>query len=210
MDFSQILNYIPYGREGGWIMPFIYLFAVLATAVFLERLWFLKKKNVVPDDLMERLRPLLSEKKWDSVLEFLKPGKSSLERIAYVIISNRDKPIDLLKDLVEDAGRREREILEKGMGVVSLTVSISPLLGLLGTVSGMIKVFNAISRQAIGNPERLAGGISEALLTTFAGLTVAIIALIMWNFLNARVKKFTRDLEDYAVEIITEINSEEQ
>ncbi len=202
MHISSLLTYIPYGKEGGWVMPIIYFFSVLSTAVFLERLWFLRKKNVIPPDLKERIFPLLEREKWDEVATILSPGKTAMERIATSIIRLRSKSKEIIKEIVEDAGKREREKLERGLSIISITVSISPLLGLLGTVSGMIKVFSSISQQAIGNPEKLAAGISEALLTTFAGLTAAIIALLMWNYLTAKVKRFTRELEEFSTELL--------
>ncbi len=205
MDYSKILELIPYGKEGGWVMPFIYFFAVVATAVFLERLWFLRRKKLLSWDLMNRLNPLIKDGRWKDIEVLLEPLSTPAERIAHVIVKNRDDPPEMLKELVEDAGKRERDILEKGIGLISLTVSISPLLGLLGTVSGMIKVFRAISQQAIGNPERLASGISEALLTTFAGLTTAIIALLMWSYLMARVKKITGELEDFSIQLLQKV-----
>ncbi len=186
-------------------MPFIYLFAVGATAVFLERLWFLRRKNIMPGDLTDRVSPLVEGEKWSELLEIFKPARTSLERVSGIIIENRLKPIDVLKEVVETAGKKEKDILRRGIGFISLTVSISPLLGLLGTVSGMIKVFSAISHQNIGNPEKLAAGISEALLTTFAGLTVAILALLMWSYLNSRVNRYLRELEEYSVELIQRI-----
>ncbi len=205
MHVSEILKYIPYASEGGWIMPIIYLFSLISTAIFFERLWFLRRKRIIPPDLADRILPLIEEEKWEELEKILKPEKSAFERIISVIITNRKKSLDVLKEMVESSGRKERENLERGLGFISLTVSISPLLGLLGTVSGMIKVFAAISHQAIGNPEKLAGGISEALLTTFAGLTAAIVALLMLNFLNSKVKRFSRELEDYSVQIIEKI-----
>ncbi len=203
MNLSHLLTYIPYGKEGGWVMPVIYFFSILSTAVFIERLWFLRRRNIIPKDLKERIFPLIQKEKWDEVATILSPGKTAMERIALMIINMRNKSGSIAKEIIEDAGKREREKLERGLGIISLTVSISPLLGLLGTVSGMIKVFSSISQEAaLGNPEKLAAGISEALLTTFAGLTAAIIALLMWNLISAKVKRFTRELEEFTLQLL--------
>jgi len=202
---TTILYSLPYVKEGGWLVAIIYLFSLLATAVFIERVWILRKKNILSYDLWNRIKGLLDEKKWHDIEKILASGKTPMEKLAFTVIINRDSDIDILKELVEDQGKIEREKLERGFGFLSLTISVSPLLGLLGTVSGMIRVFSTISQESLGNPKVLASGISEALLTTFTGLSVAIITLIFYSYLSSKAKSLSRDLESFSLKLMDTI-----
>jgi len=108
----------------------------------------------------------------------------------------------LVKEAVEERGSREATILEKNVGILSTIANLTPLLGLLGTVSGMIKTFNAISVQGIGNPAPLAGGIAEALITTATGLCVAIPALVCYRILKDKASGLIFEMEENSIKLV--------
>ena len=108
----------------------------------------------------------------------------------------------LVKEAIEEMGGREGVILEKHVGILSTIANLTPLLGLLGTVSGMIKTFNVISLQGVGNPALLAGGISEALITTATGLSVAIPTLVCYRILKDKAEALIFEMEENSLKII--------
>jgi biopolymer transport protein ExbB len=117
-------------------------------------------------------------------------------------IRNSTHGREAVKDAVEGIGRQEAAKLERYVGVVGTIAAISPLLGLLGTVTGMIKAFNVISTHGVGNPSSLAGGISEALITTAAGLIVAIPAYVMYRYLMSKVDRIILSMEKYSLHLV--------
>jgi biopolymer transport protein ExbB len=108
----------------------------------------------------------------------------------------------LVKEGIEEMGAREAVTLERHVGALATISNLTPLLGLLGTVSGMIKTFNVISVQGVGNPAPLAGGIAEALITTASGLCVAIPTLVCHRVLKDRVEKLIFEMEDHSMKFI--------
>ncbi len=128
--------------------------------------------------------------------------KSPLEQVLAAALINRNQPRAVMKEAIEEEGRQIVHGLEYFLGALATIAAISPLLGLLGTVVGMIDVFAAIVTAGVGNPGVLAGGISKALITTAAGLSVAIPALIFHEILSSRVDQLILDMEDKAVQMV--------
>ncbi len=165
-------------KAGGWLMAPIILCAILAMGIALERFWTLQRKRVIPEDLTSRVWSWVEKDALDQrQIQALHQG-SPLGQILAAGLINRDRDRVIMKDSVEDTGRHVVHELERYLDTLGTVAAITPLLGLLGTVIGMVKVFTAITTHGVGDPTVLAGGIAEALVGTGAGLTVAIGAVI--------------------------------
>ncbi|MEJ2142464.1 MAG: MotA/TolQ/ExbB proton channel family protein [Gammaproteobacteria bacterium] len=189
-------------QAGGLIMLPILLCSVLALAIVIERFWSLQSKKVNPPHLVSQVWQWhKSDDLSDEHIQSL--GNSSpLGKILAVGLVNRQHPRDIMKESIEEAGRQIVLELERFLNTLGTIASITPLLGLLGTVIGMIKVFAAITTHGVGNPAVLAGGISEALITTAAGLSVAIPSLIFYRYFRGKVDELVLEMEDEALKIV--------
>jgi biopolymer transport protein ExbB len=176
---------------------------VVAAAAFLWRVVAIRRAVVLPRGLVVELEELIKQQRFDDVLTTCRKNEHiSVARVAEagVVLRGRARPV--IKERLEEVGRREAAELERGAEVVGTVASISPLLGLLGTVWGMIQTFEVIQVQGPGVIGSLAGGISQALVTTMAGLSVAIPAVVAHRWLLARVDDLTLDLEDAALQML--------
>src|SRR5262245_6921961 len=174
-------------QAGGWLMVPIVACSVIAVGIVLERLWTLQRKRVLPKGVASEVWEWVKHNQLDSKHIQTLHDSSPLGEVLAAGLVNRHAPRDELKEAIEDAGRHAVHGLERYLSPLGTIAAISPLLGLLGTVSGMIRAFTAITTQGVGNPTVLAGGISEALVTTAAGLAVAIPSLIAYRYLRNRV-----------------------
>ena len=188
--------------SGGWLMVPIILCSVISVAIIIERLWTLKKDNVAPADLVVDIEHLLEQHQiTEDRLEELEHS-SYLGRIlvAGLCVSNQT-PAEIRRS-IEEAGRHVVHEPEKYLNALGTIAAITPLLGLLGTVIGMIKVFAAITAVGVGNPQILAGGISEALITTAAGLSVGIPSLMFHRYFKGKINELTVDMEQHALRLL--------
>ena len=176
--------------------------SVLAVAIMLERLWTLQEKRVLPRDLTREIWEWVSSNQLNH--EHLQGlhDSSPLGEILAVGLTNRHRNREIMKERIEDTGRHVVHDLEKYLNSLGTIAAITPLLGLLGTVVGMVNVFEAITSQGVGNPAVLAGGISEALITTAAGLVVAIPSLIGYRYLRGRVDALVVRMEKEAITLV--------
>lgn len=189
-------------KAGGLLMAPIILCAILAMGIMLERFWTLQQKRVLPDDLTSKVWSWVKENSLDHrQIQILHQG-SPLGQILAAGLINRDRERVIMKDSIEDTGRHVVHELERYLDSLGTVAAITPLLGLLGTVIGMVKVFTAITTHGVGNPTVLAGGIAEALITTAAGLTVAIPALIGYRYFRNRVDTLVVDMEKEAIKLV--------
>lgn len=188
-------------RAGGPFMWPIVLCSVVAAAIILERLWTLQEKRVLPRDLVRRVRQLVeADQVNDKVIAALEQN-SPLGRVLAAGLIHRHRSREIMMERLEDAGRHVVHDLERFLNTLGTIASISPLLGLLGTVTGIIKSFNALQAGAAGDPRMLSGGIAEALIATAAGLCVAIPALISYRYLRGRVEGFVVEMEKDAIKL---------
>ena len=191
--------------SGGWLMVPIISCSILALTIITERLWALRRGRVVPDGLGEQVEGWAAQHELDRRhIEQLRSG-SSLGRVLAAALVNRHRPRELIKEAVEDTGRHVIYRLERFLNTLGTIAGISPLLGLLGTVIGMIKVFSSILEHGVGNANVLAGGISEALITTAAGLTVAIPSFFFYRYFKGRVEEYVVSMEEQAIDLIEAI-----
>ncbi len=181
----------------------IILSSIIAFAIILERLWALQKSKIIPGHLVATIWHWVKEGQLErSKIEEISK-KSSLGKVLAAGLNNRQMDRERIKESIEEAGRQVVHDMERFLNTLGTIASISPLLGLLGTVIGMIKVFNAItSSGGVGNAAPLAGGISQALITTAAGLTVAIIALIFHRYFRGRVDELVVKMEEEAIKMV--------
>ena len=189
-------------QAGGWLMIPILLCSVIAVAIIVERLWTLRQKKVIPEKLLTGIWNLLSN---DALtvehISEIENG-SPLGRVLAAGLINRHLSRDLIRESIEENGRHVVHEMERFMNTLGTISTIAPLLGLLGTVIGMIRVFTAITVIGIGDPAQLAGGISEALITTAAGLSVAIPSLIFHRHLKRKIDELVVAMEQEAMKLV--------
>jgi biopolymer transport protein ExbB len=189
-------------QSGGWLMLPIIICSVIAAAIILERLWTLQPSRVLPRNLTRQVWEWVSKNQLSHThIDELHKG-SPLGEILAAGLANRHREREVIKESIEDAGRQVVHDLERFLNSLGTIAAISPLLGLLGTVIGMVKVFAAITTHGVGDPTVLAGGISEALITTAAGLTVAIPSLIGYRYLRGRVDALAVRMEQEAIRMV--------
>lgn len=195
-------------QEGGWLMLPIIVCSVIAFAIIGERLWTLQRKKVVPEKLVHGIWTLLKKDALteNHILE-IEQG-SPLGKVLASGLINRHLSRVEIKESIEETGRFVAHELERFMNTLGTISTITPLLGLLGTVIGMIKVFTVITTAGVGDPGQLAGGISVALITTAAGLTVAIPSLIFHRYLKRRIDSLIVDMEMEAVKLLEVLHGE--
>lgn len=189
-------------RAGGWLMLPIIWCSIIAAAIVLERLWTLQVKRVIPANLTRQVQDWISNDELDPAHLQRLHQSSPLGQMLATGLANRNRPREVIKETIEDVGRHAVHELERYLSALGTIAAISPLMGLLGTVIGMIKVFAAITSSGVGNPGVLAGGISEALITTAAGLSVAIPALIAYRHLRSRVDALVIRMEKETIKFI--------
>lgn len=189
-------------QAGGPVMWPIIVCSIGAAAIILERLWTLQEKRVIPRELTSRVRKLVETRTiTDKHIEALEHN-SPLGRVLAAGLANRDQGREIMKEVIEDTGRHVVHELERFLNTLGTIAAISPLLGLLGTVTGMISAFEAITSQGVGDARVLSGGIAEALITTEAGLLVAIPAFIGYRYLRGRVDALVIEMEKEAIKLV--------
>ncbi|MEX0386220.1 MotA/TolQ/ExbB proton channel family protein [Spiribacter onubensis] len=188
-------------NAGGWVMAPIIACSILAVAIVAERLWVLRGTRVAPAHLVPEVWRLHTLRGLDTVaLRRLRAG-SPLGRVVAAGITHAHHPRAEMLERIEEVGRIEAMGLERYLNTLGTIAAITPLLGLLGTVIGMIDVFSTIDATGLGDNRALAGGIGEALITTGAGLTVAIPAVVAHRYLRGRVNRLIVGIEREALKL---------
>lgn len=189
-------------QSGGWLMLPIIVCSIVAMAIIVERFWSLQKHKVLPPELVAQVWRLARDKKLDDLALRRLKTSSLLGFILAAGLANSYHGRDVMKECIEEAGRQVVHKLERFLNTLGTIASVSPLLGLLGTVVGMIQAFSAIVANGTGNPTMLAGGISVALITTAAGLIVAIPSLIFHRYFERLVDEYVVTMEAEALKLI--------
>jgi len=195
-------------KAGGIMMGPIILASIVTAAIFLERLWTLQTKRVLPAELTEKVWRWVEQGQIQDKHIAALQQNSPLGKILAAGLANRNRDRVVIREAIEDTGRHVVHELDRFIGMVGTIASLSPLMGLLGTVFGMIRTFNAITTAGIGNPASLAGGIAEALITTAAGLTVAIPALLAYKYLRGRVQTLVVQMEKEAIKLVESLEAQ--
>lgn len=189
-------------KSGGWLMVPIIAASIVALAIIGERLWTLRKSKVVPRHLVAQVWHWSKNKQLDTAHINVLRASSPLGRVLAAGLTNRHHPREVIKESIEDTGRHVVHELERYLNSLGTISVISPLLGLLGTVVGIMKVFDTIRTAGVGDPNVLSGGIAEALITTVAGLAVAIPSLMFYRYFRGRVDELVIDMEQEAVKLV--------
>lgn len=197
-------------QAGGWLMWPILACSVIATAIVIERALTLRRGRIMPDKLVTRIWQLyrqgqLTEERIEEIRE-----ASPLGRMLAAGLANRNHSREVMKEAIGDAGRHVVAQLGRYLNTLGTIASVAPLVGLLGTVFGMIDIFGVIMNVGTGNAGLLAGGISTALLTTAAGLSVAIPTLLFHRFLESKVDRIALDMEEQALRLVEVLKGERE
>ena len=201
--FSDILVFL---SKGGVLMIPLFICSILSLAVIIEKLITLRARKVLPPEIEKVVQNYSSEDDISFVTSVCMRNTSLLARIILIIMNHRKLPYQRMKEEIVNNVRQELRSLEKRLGILETVASVAPILGLLGTVVGMIKVFGVITSQGVGNASALSGGIPEALLTTAFGLTVAIPALICYNYFIRKSEDLILDIENITNNLVKKIN----
>lgn len=190
---------------GGWLMVPILTCSVVAMAIVVERLWSLREKRILPEGVFNQSMRLLQHYDIpDADIADLR-YQSPLGQVLASGLANRHKPVDAIKTSIQETGSHISHELHRFLNALGTIATIAPLLGLLGTVLGMISVFTRITSAGVGNPGELAGGISQALITTAAGLAVAIPSLVMHRYFRGHIEKLLVGLEQQSLALVDTI-----
>jgi biopolymer transport protein ExbB len=189
-------------KAGGYVMWPIILCSIAAAAIVVERLWTLQESRVIPKELTSKVMQWIETRALNEKMITALEQNSPLGKVIAVGLANRNRTRDILVERVSDTGRHVVHELERFINTLGTIASIAPLLGLLGTVTGIIRAFNEITSKGTGDPRILSGGIAEALITTVAGLIVAIPALVAYRYLRGRIEGLVVQMEKEAMQLV--------
>jgi len=197
-----MVRFITIMTKGGPLMWFIFVGAVLAFAVFLERFFHFHRAQIHTNDFVSGILNSLRRGNVSEAIETCDDTSGPVAQVVKSAVSNHDRPRDEIREAVMDSARTEVTRLERNLPILVTIAQIAPLLGFLGTVTGMIKIFMVIEKTQLASPGQLAGGVWEALLTTAGGLVVAIPSYVAYNYLVSRVQNLVVDMEKAANEVL--------
>ncbi len=197
-------------EAGGWLMIPIILCSVVALAIVGERFWTLQRKRVAPRYLVAQIWHWYKNGQLDEAHLTALRTSSPLGRVLAAGLANRTHSRMIMKESIEETGRHVVMELERFLNTLGTIAAVSPLLGLLGTVFGMIKVFAAISLHGVGNSAYLAGGISQALITTAAGLSVAIPSMMFYRYFRGKVDELVVKMEEESLKVVEVMQGERE
>lgn len=196
-------------KGGGILMVFLGIASILALTIVIERLWVFKNLKEYFEACSIRVKGLVKKGNYKEAVKYCRDNSGPMATLFLEIIMYRELPLTELKERVQDLGKTLVPGIRKNLSVLGTIANISPLLGLLGTVTGMIRAFFSISAGGVGNPDLLASGIAEALITTATGLAIAIPAVIVYNYLVRISQSLVLDLEINSLELIDTIRFKE-
>jgi len=199
---SEVYSYL---SRGGIIMIPLLLSSVLGLAIVIERAINLRRNKILIPEIISVVEEFNSVEDLKLASSMCEKNSGAFANIILTGLQNKDLSPEEVRELLSDQGRQEVRSLERGLPALETVAGIAPLLGLLGTVLGMIKVFTVISQQGTGQASLLAGGISEALITTATGLVIGILALIMYNYFFHKAENYILDIEKYTTQLMQKI-----
>ena len=196
--------------RGGIMMIPLFLTSIIGLAVFIERALFLRRSRIIKPEIIWMIKNINQADDVQKMLSQLGVREGPFINIIRTGLENFKKPREEIKEIIIDQGRQESRTLERGLVILETIAGIAPLMGLLGTVLGMIKVFQVISVQGLGQTQSLSGGISEALITTVFGLSIAIPALVAYNYFNHRVEDLILEIEKHSAHLMKKLGAPEK
>ncbi len=195
-------------QQGGIVMYILLGVSLLSLTIIFERSWSLRRSVVIPLSDVQQIEKAVREGDVKQAMQICKNNNTAMSRILWVALANRGVHRAVMKEILEETGRQEVANLDRFIGILGLIAGIAPLLGLLGTVVGMIEVFQQISIVGVGKADVLAGGISKALNTTAFGLTVAIPSMVAYRYYESRVDRFVIEIEHHALRFVELLKGE--
>ena len=183
--------------------------SVIATVVIIERLLNLRRSRIIPKQILDVVEYIGPGKDLAMALDICKRNPGVLSNVLRAGLENADQSWDVMRDAVVDAGNQETPEIERNLFWLQTVAQAGPLLGLLGTVFGMIRMFSSVSLAGLGDPQILSRGISEAMLTTAEGLCIGIPALVAYNYLNSRAERLIIEVEGHASRMLTRLRPEQ-
>jgi len=193
-------------EKGGAMMYPILFSSVLMLGIAIERGYSLRRKNIINPDFVKDVR---SQWDWQNIQKTLRLCNSydnSLSRILKMGLLRFGGKLDEIERAIEAGGQHEASLMNSNLRVLGAVANITPMMGLLGTVIGMIKAFNVISLSGTGNPGLVASGISEALITTAAGMLVGIPALVLYHYFRGKIDRYVFEMEEIAIQLVEELS----
>jgi biopolymer transport protein ExbB len=195
--------------SAGPVMIPLALCSLLAGTITVERIFALRRMKVLPKEIVEVVESVQAGKDLTVAIEICRRNPGVFSHIMRVGLERAKEPWQEMRDAVIDTGRQETPQLERNLVWLETIAQAAPLLGLLGTVLGMIKVFAAISVAGLGDPQALSSGISEAMITTAVGLAIGIPTLVAYNLASSRASNLITEIEAYASRLVTRLRSED-
>jgi len=196
--------------SGGPVMIPLGLLSLVALAIIIERLWVLRRGNFLQSSTVQTLSGLLASDKFQGAVDFCRRHPSPFTDLVTALVENRHAPYEELKEILEDTGRLQLMGLQRGLPALATIVAGAPLLGLLGTVIGMIKIFSVVATAGSSITEQLSSGISQALITTATGLVIAIPALFTHSYLESRAVSILSDIEAQILDFLHLVREHER
>jgi biopolymer transport protein ExbB len=193
-------------EKGGAMMYPILFSSVLMLGIAIERGYSLRRNNIINSNFLEDVR---SQWDWQNIQKTLRLCNSydnSLSRILKMGLLRFGGKLDEIERAIEAGGQHEASLMNSNLRVLGAIANITPMMGLLGTVIGMIKAFNVISLSGTGNPGLVASGISEALITTAAGMLVGIPALVLYHYFRGKIDRYVFEMEEVAIQLVEELS----
>lgn len=187
---------------GRYMMIPITLASLVGLAVIIERFIVINRQRIIAPEVAQAVETLSASEDLKVAYAICERRPGPFANIVRAGLDHADNDWTVIRDVLQEAGRQEATRLTRRLGVLETVAAVSPLLGLLGTVLGMIRVFAAVSAAGLGNPETLSAGISEAMVTTAAGLIIGIPALVAYNWLNGRADRIIFELEFYSSKVL--------
>ncbi len=191
--------------KGGFLIYPLILCSILALAVICERLFALRRTKILPREIVQLIESYSDDQDANLIMRVCTQNNGVLARVVWAAVKNRYLSRDELKEIIQDTGRRETRTLQKYLVVLETVAAVAPLLGLLGTVTGMIRTFTVIAEYGVGQAGNLSGGISEALITTAVGLSIGIPALIAYNYFIHHSENLILDIEEHSATLVCKL-----
>jgi len=193
--------------KGGVLMIPIVISSILSIGVIIEKFITLRRRRIIIPEVKSVINNVSSDEDIPLAISVCDQHEGVLANLMKIVLKQSGTSYEHRREELSDRGRQEIRILEKGLGVLETIAAITPILGLLGTVLGMIKVFQIISIQGVGEASALSGGISEALITTAAGLSVGIPALIFYNYFSRKAENLILDIENLSNNLLNKMET---
>jgi len=196
--------------RGGFMMIPILFGSVLALTIIIERLWVLQRSKVFPEAFLVRMDEMVKSGRKSEALSACRENDSTVARILSEGLENSDRPRQEIVEALQVAGRRESAGMSRWVGALGAIAALEPLMGLLGTVLGLIEAFKRVeATNIVGNPSEVAGGVWQALITTAAGLIIAIPAYAVYRYFRARVSGLVMEMEQSAFSLVQQLTAKQ-